>query len=479
MAITRLIFWLGNSFILCAFILAIAVFGAVVMAEFPIAVIFAGSAFFSALIGGILRLITQDTGSHETQVDALVFLLLFWVSTPLLLSIPFWLSGATGSGVQAYFEAVSAFTTTGATTLTPEDLPRSLIIYQCLVQFIGGVITATFAVAILAAINLGGTGVHISKLFTLQRGDIFSRLFKVGRTVGAVYLSISAICFLLMAMGGTSIFNAFCLSLTSISTGGITPQSGPLSSYVGRFATGVMAITCILGAANIGVLSDILKRTSPNNRSIRHFFSNIEHRGLIAIMILLIAFGLMFSGLGEAFNIIVESAFMVSSAGFDYEVIGIDMLPPAFLIMIALIGGSALSTAGGLKIIRLILLFSHAATDLDRMSHPSRVKLVQFKGQKLPDSLFLSIWMYFFGYTLVFVGGIVALAAAGITFEYAVALSAAGLSNIGPLLSATFPELSYSNLNGLQLSAMSVLMLIGRVEVLAALAAFSPSLWRK
>ncbi len=479
MTITRLIYWLGNSFLLCAAILLLSLIGALLLLELPTALIFGGSAFFAALIGGILRLITQDASTHETQIDALVFLLLFWVSTPLFLAIPFWLSGVTQTAVQAYFEAVSAFTTTGASTLVPENLPQSLLIYRSLIQFIGGIMTATFAVVILAALNLGGTGVHISKLFTLSRGDMFIRLVRIAGIVGGVYFALAALCFVLMSVGGTPMLDALCLSLSAVSTGGLTPQSGQLSSYVGKFSIVILAVTCVLGAANIGVLSDILKRSSPNNRSIRHFFTNIEHRGLIAIISILAVMGIFYSGAGEAFNLIVEATFMASTAGFDYEVIGVDLLPPAILISFALIGGSAISTAGGIKIIRLILLISHAVTDLDRMSHPSRVKLVHFKGQKLPDSMFLSIWMYFFGYTLVFAAGIIALSASGITYNHAVALSAASLSNFGPLLGATFPEITYAILNDMQLGLLTVIMLIGRVEVLAALAAFSPSLWQK
>jgi len=479
MTITRLIFWLGNSFLLCAAILLLSLIASLLLIDVSMAFIFGGSAFFAALIGGILRLITQDTSTHETQIDALVFLLLFWICTPIFLAIPFWLSGATQSGVQAYFEAVSAITTTGASTLVPESLPQSLLIYRSVIQFIGGVVTATFAVVILAALNLGGTGVHISKLFTLSRGDIFIRLIRISRIVGLVYISLASLCFVLMAVGGTSMFDALCLSLSAVSTGGFTPQSGQLTNYVGKFSIVVLAVTCVIGAANIGVLSDILKRSSPNNKAIRHFFTNLEHRGLIAIIAILSVMGVFYSGAGESFNLIVEAAFMASTAGFDYEVIGIDLLPPALLIAVALIGGSAISTAGGIKIIRLILLMSHSITDLDRMSHPSRVKLVHFKGQKLPDSMFLSIWMYFFGYTLVFAGGIIALAASGISYDHAVALSAAGLSNMGPLIGATFPEVTYGAMNQMQLCIMTVIMLIGRVEVLAALAAFSPSLWRK
>jgi len=154
------------------------------------------------------------------------------------------------------------------------------------------------------------------------------------------------------------------------------------------------------------------------------------------------------------------------------------MVPPVILISLALIGGSALSTTGGLKLIRMLLLFKHMGTDLDRMSHPSRVVPVIFKKQYLPDSAFLSIWMYFFGYTLIFALGIVALAAVGMEFSMAVASSAASVANMGPLLDTIIPPYSYEAFTGAQLTISAALMLIGRIEVLAAFAFFSPGFWR-
>ena len=110
------------------------------------------------------------------------------------------------------------------------------------------------------------------------------------------------------------------------------------------------------------------------------------------------------------------------------------MIPPVILIALALVGGSALSTAGGVKLIRILLLFRHFETDLLRLTHPSRTVPVVFRGQVIPDEAFLSIWMYFFGYTFVFGMGILSLSAVGLDFETAVTASAASLSNMGPLL---------------------------------------------
>lgn len=452
-------------------------FSGLLLREIDASVIFLFLSLIAALFGGIFIFTTQNTPVRESPKDAMIFLFLFWLITPLVFAFPYQFSGLTPNMAHSYFESVSAFTTTGASTLTPESVPRSFLLFRAILQACGGVVAATFAVVILAALNLTGTGVHRSKLFTLKRGDLFPRLLAIGRIVLVVYAGISVVCFLLLAVLGTPIFESICLSLSAISTGGLSPRSGGLSNFMGPMAIAVLAITCLLGASNIAVLWDFVRLKS--RRANYRMLTNLEHRGMLVIIAALMIFGVFYAGIANLYPVLIESVFMVTTAGFDYEVLGIDIIAPSLLIMAALVGGSAISTAGGLKIIRMILLLSHASTDIERMSHPSRVKLVHFRGQVLPDQAFMSVWMYFFGYTLVFAGGIVALGATGIPYAVAVSASAASLSNIGPLLGATFPLSDYPTKNSLQLFVMAILMLIGRVEVLAALALFTPSLWRK
>ena len=195
----------------------------------------------------------------------------------------------------------------------------------------------------------------------------------------------------------------------------------------------------------------------------------------------LILIGLVFSGLGSLGDVVLDSAFFVSSAGFQYQVISLDMVPPVILITVALTGGSALSTAGGVKLIRILLLFRHLSTELSRLSHPSRVIPVSFRTQIIPDAAFLSIWMYFFAYTLAFGVGIAAFGVVGLPLDDAIASAAASLSNVGPLLDLTLPEsgLSYAQFTNGQMGVGIILMLLGRIEVLAALALILPNFWRQ
>jgi len=433
MAITRIILWLGNSCVLCAVLLAVTALSAFFMLDFSSAGKVAAIALTSGVMGATLIATTYNTPSQERNADALLFLLIFWCFIPLIGAMPYMMLGATDDYISAYFEAVSAFTTTGASALIADDLPQTLLLWRSILQWFGGVSVATFAVVILAALNLAGTGIHRSALFTLKTGDLFTR--------------------------------------------GLAPETGPLAGYVGRVSALILGIFCVIGAMNISVIWDLLRLR--RLRNVMSMFKNVEHRGLIVMAALLSLFGLFYVGFNHAFTLVVESLYFVSTAGFDYNVIGIEMLPPVILIAIALMGGSALSTAGGVKIIRMLLLFRHLSTDMSRLSHPSRIVPVSFKSQHIPDRAFLSIWMYFFGYTLFFGVSILAIGATGLSFEDAVATGAASLSNMGPLLPATLPEsgLTYVDFTALQKGVSAIFMLIGRVEVLAVLILFTPSFW--
>jgi trk system potassium uptake protein TrkH len=234
-----------------------------------------------------------------------------------------------------------------------------------------------------------------------------------------------------------------------------------------------------MGALNVAVLHDFFRLK--NAKAFFNLLKNVEHKALIALVLVLFFIGTIYGSFRSIFIIFIESIFFISTTGFNYAIDGLEYIPVAILISLSLIGGSALSTAGGLKIIRILLLFRHLGTDMNRLSHPSRILPVLFRGQHIPDRSFLSIWMYFFGYTIFFGISICLLGATGLTFDNAVMLGAASISNFGPLLQYISPESGFSinDLSNLQKVISSFFMISGRVEVLAVLILFTPSFWRQ
>jgi len=475
MALTRILQWLGNTLVIMAGLMVLTAMLCIPIGEMQSAISMSIAAITTGLIGGIFALATANTTSKESNLDALIFLVMFWIVVPMLGALPYLFLGVTSSYTVAWFEAVSAFTTTGASTLIPEDVPRAILVWRSFFQWFGGVVVATFAVVILASLNLTGTGVHRSMLFTLRKGELFHRLIGIGRVVAGLYALITIIGFVMMVVMGAQIFDAFCLSLSGTATGGLSTRSIPLAEYMPTGAAFVLAIICLMGAISIAAHWDLFRLR--NLREARHFTRNVETRALLSIFAALTILGFAYTGFRHFWTITLEAAFLASSAGYDHNVIGLELLPPAILITVALIGGSALSTAGGLKLIRLLLLFRHMRVDIQRLSHPSRVKPVRFRGRIIPDNAFLSVWMYFFGYTLVLGMGTIALGITGLPYDVAVPASAASLSNVGPLLEANMVLTGWADFSSLQLVASGALMLIGRVEVLAILAMISPRLW--
>lgn len=479
MDFNRILFWLGRTFFICTGLFSVTAIVGVLDQDFSGAVVMAALGVTVGVFGWLLVMLSTGFDAKESKSEAILFLVLFWGMVPAILSLPFLFLGPSTSLLSAYFESVSAFTTTGATRLVPDELPAILLFWRALVQWAGGVSVATFAIVIFAAVNQTGTGVHKSMLYSLRNGELFSRLIGIGRLVAGVYLFLALLGFILMAFGGAPVFDALCLALSGISTGGLTPRAGPLQIYIPPFAATVLAILCVLGAMNLAVIWDYIRA-----RSVRHslrLFFNVEHRALLVIFAGLILIGVWFAGFASFGDLILDSAFFVSSAGFQYQVISLDLIPPVILITLALTGGSALSTAGGVKLIRILLLFRHLKVELSRLSHPSRVIPVKFRNQIIPDSAFLSIWMYFFAYTLAFGVGIAAFGVVGFSLDDAITTSAAMLSNVGPLLNLTLPEsgLTYLQFTNGQMCVGIVLMLLGRLEVLAALALLLPNFWKQ
>jgi len=478
MKLVKIFLWLGYALLSSAALMMITALIALIALEFREAALMALLSIVSSMVGALLITGSFRASSKESASEAILFLVLFWTVVPIICSFPFFVLGATSSPVTAMFEGISAMTTTGASSLQAEDLSKTLLFWRSLLQFFGGASVAIFAVVILAALNLTGTGIHRSALFTFRTGELFGRIVGVGQLVVSIYLFIAAIGFVLMVMGGTDSFTAICLALSGVSTGGLQPFSGPLSNVLTPFAAVILALLCMMGASNVSVLWDVLRlrRWRPVFRLVTH----IEHRGLLVLAGLLIVATAIFASVYNLGPGILDSLYFVSSAGYRYDVISLDMVPAPILIATALIGGSALSTAGGIKVIRLLLLFRHLGTDVARLSHPSRVKPIQFRHQVIEDDEFLSIWMYFFGYSLGFAVGALSLAAAGLNLQDALATSAASIANIGPLLDMTLPAsgLRYEDFTPIQMTVSALLMLMGRMEVLVVLSLIIPSTWR-
>ncbi|MBV5258641.1 TrkH family potassium uptake protein [Synechococcus moorigangaii CMS01] len=382
---------------------------------------------------------------------ALRLLILGWMTGPLVAAPSF---GAVSDGwVEAVFEAVSALTTTGATLTDPDTMPRSLVVWRSMLQWLGGLATLVLAVTVLAGLDDRRAGLRRSSLLTIESGDLFSNLGRALIRLGGVYAGITVIGFLALAFAGASSFEALNLSLSGISTGGYLPRGGELTEWLPGPAIAVLAALCVLGAGNMAVLYEHVSRGRVTRR-----FGDVR-----AMLILSVACGVTVAiavspaaGLAGFF----DALFAVTTAGYSVSPEGAG-LPAIALLTLALAGGAAVSTSGGIKMARLRLLLKRAGRDILLLVQPSSVGDSRFAGRAVNEAALVSVWAYALAYPVVLALGALALGPFAADMGLAWSVAGAALTNAGPIAGQAYGDVGSGGL-----IIASILMILGRIEIL-------------
>lgn len=434
---------LGDAITFQAFLVSAAVLG------------FAGGLLWSASAG--VKLVAR-------AAEASAFVMALWILTPLFLIVPFLLLTPGLSYLDAVFEAYSALTTTGAILIEPENVPDSLIFWRCLLGFFGGYLTLLTAAGILAAFDKAGLELRKSFLLTVDRDNIFSNLHVAALRIGILYAGFAAVTCLLLVSLGVPAFEAICLGLSAISTSGYEVSSGPLNQLLGNWSIAVLALACFLGATNIAYIRAIvIQREIPADTDV------------LAMLVMVLGLALLFligtEGSAGPLTLIADSIFIVSTSGYTVDNAAGHV--PLAAVLAAIIGGAATSTAGGLKISRLVILSKSALVELARMAHPSGVVSVKHRGRSTDNTAMLALWATVLGYIGLIAIAVVAYALAGEPFEAAWSAAATAISNSGPLHDQLSPSHVWSDLSAASKTITIILMVLGRLEVLAGLAAIA------
>ena len=416
---------------------------------------FALSAAAGVFLGGLALMSTRGAQAPADIAAALRLLLYGWVSAPLLAAPP--LIAATGGAGQGVFEAYSALTTTGASVIIPEQAPASVLLWRALLQWLGGFASLVLAVTVLAALDARGPGLRRSILLTVEADDVFTNFGRVIRRVGMLYAGLTATCACLLAIAGAQPFDGLCLALSAISTGGMTPQSGPVSQWLPAPAVIMLAVACLLGAWSLVVQYELVTRR-------RFMRSSGDLRAMFILSLAGAAAATIIAGPERFPAALLDAWFAVTTAGFDTD--ASIHLPAIALVTLALIGGSAVSTSGGVKISRVLLLAKRAREELVLLAHPSAALATRFAGRPASDAALLSVAVYALSYPLAMGAGALAIGVAGAPFGDAWLMSGAALANAGPLAGTDYGALPNS-----VLMALIPIMIAGRLEVVAAAAA--------
>ncbi len=435
--------------------------------------------------GWLLWLLTKSHRRELLSRDGFLLVNLVWVvltayaAVPLVFTVP----GITVS--QAYFEAMSALTATGATALSGLDgLPVSVNIWRCFLQLVGGLGIMLLVVAVLPLLGLGGVQLYKAETPGPMKDTKFTpRIAETARGLWGVYFLFSAACLLAYRWAGMSWADAFMHMCTTMGLGGFSSHDASFGHWdSARMETVAIIFMTLAGISFVRyfvVIRSLSLRPISNDREIRTYFT------VLAVSIALVSIMLLEHRVHDDFlEALRSSAFHVVSlatttgyASADYA-----QWPPFIPVLLMFLGcfvSCAGSTGGGIKMVRMVLLIKQARREMVRIIHPRVVNPVTLGGQTIPSSVMTAVLGYMLIYGAATMGLTFLMLLSGLDIVTAFSAVVATVNNIGPGLGQVGPASNFGVLSPFQLWVLSFAMLLGRLELLTVLVLFTGHFWRR
>jgi len=433
---------------------------------------------FLAVIGFPLSSLEVKNKNLRTR-DGFAAVALTWIAISLFGALPFYFSGYITSLTDSFFEAVSGFTTTGATILAaPELLPKGLLFWRALTQFIGGmgilVFMMTMTSSSASSVNLlkaESTGPTPSKLVPKIR--------ETARILYIIYFGLSAVLLLLLICCGLAPFDAILTTMCTAGTGGFAAHSLGIGVYGSLVAEIIVSIFMFLFGINFTLYFYLLRR------NFKEFHQDEELRlyvGLAGVAIVLIARDIypLCGSISEALRLSsFQVSGVISTAGYataNYS--EWPVLSKTILMLLTLGGSSAGSTGGGLKLIRVLIIGKSIRLEIDRLLHPRLVRTVRLQGRNVPEATVNGALMFLCVYALCFAFFCLVMALEGNDLQTVVTSTLAIISNVGPGLGSAGPLGTFAAFSPLAKITLSFGMFVSRLEFYPMLLLFTPGLWR-
>ena len=443
---------------------------------------FVSSSFVTIFIGILFILANLEEEFKLNLKQTFLFSTLAWLMVAAFGSLPFVLSSKEFTFSEAFFESMSGITTTGATIIDDLDnSPKSILLWRAIMQWLGGIGIVVMAITILPLLKVGGM-----QLFKMEGPDtaekILPRTIEVATIIISTYLILTLLCALFYWLYGMSIFDSISHSMTTIATGGFSTHNDSIGFFKNSNIEIIASIFIVLGS--IPFIS-YLKFVKGNKKI---FFQDIQIRGLIYLLLISVVimfFYLLFIDYeGNLFDKIRISSFNVisilSGTGYVTDDFGLwGKFSLIFFLFLMFIGGCAGSTACGIKIFRLQMLFIFLKNQIKKLISPNSVIISKYNNQKISDQFINSVIVFIFSFLFIFFIIAMLLSITGVDFLTAISGAASAISNVGPGLGEMIgPNGNYKDIPDLSKWILSAGMLLGRLELFAVLVLFFPSFWR-
>lgn len=411
--------------------------------------------------------------------EGMVIAALMWIIFSAVGALPFYLSGSIPHYVDALFESISGFTTTGSSILTDvEALPRGILFWRSFTHWVGGMGVLVFTMVVLPVSD--GRAMHLMRAESPgpSVGKISSKIRDTAKILYAIYLVLTVVQTILLRLVGLPWYDALITAFGAAGTGGFSNRAASIGAYGSPAVEMITAVFMVLFGINFNVYFFLL---------IRHFkeaFACEEMRvylGVIAASTLAVA-GNIFHLYGNVWQSLRYSFFQVASiiTTTGYATTDFNMWPTfskAVLVLLMFFGACAGSTGGGIKISRIIIMCKTAKQDLMRVLHPHAVTTVRFEGKPLDDKTVFGVRTYMNLYLIIFVLSTMVVAINQFDLVTTFTAVASCLNNIGPGLELVGPMVSFADFSPLIKLVLSFDMLVGRLEIFPMLVLFAPSTW--
>ena len=432
------------------------------------------------IVGGSLVITNRNVELKISIKEAFIITVLSWILMAILCAIPFIYTQLKLSIVDAIFESMSGITTTGATILNNLDsLPKGILIWRALLQWLGGIGIVVIALVILPFLRIGGM-----QLFHLEGDDPYDKFLpKISSVVTKivfVYSALTALLIILYFINGMTLFDSIAHSFTTISTGGFSTHNDSFAYFRSNSILNIAVVFMIIGSLPFLLLA----QTNISNYALFR-----DHQVRVLVFILIIAISLIYyfarpfvegNAISQLSTISFNTISIISGTGYvseNFEDWG--NYASVLFLLLMFIGGCAGSTTGGLKVFRFQILFKYIYLHLKKMLQPHMVITAKFNGKKVSDSTYDSVMTFFFIYIITFAASSLLLSFSGLDFLTCISAAASAISNVGPGLGEIVgPEGNYSSLTNYSKLVLVFTMFLGRLEMLTIYVLLLPSFWK-
>jgi len=416
--------------------------------------------------------------------DGFLVVVLFWAVLGLFGAVPLMLSERPEMSItDAVFESMSGLTTTGATVLTGLDsLPRSILFYRQQLQWLGGMGIIVLAVAVLPMLGVGGMQLYRAETpGPMKDTKLTPRITETAKALWYIYLGLTVACALAYWIAGMDAFDAIAHSFSTVAIGGFSTHDASMGYFLSPAIEMVAVFFMLLAGMNFA-----LHFVAWRNLSIKPYAIDPEVR---AYLFILTSAAIVTSvylyltdtlpGPGNALHHgIFQAVSIGTTAGFTTtEYYNWPGFLPVMLLFVSFIGGCAFSTGGGMKVIRVLLLFRQGVREILRLIHPSAQIPIKIGGKPMPPRITDAVWGFFAAYVAVFSIMLLILMATGLDQVTAFSAVAACMNNLGPGLGEVGAH--YADIPDLAKWVLAVAMLLGRLEIFTLLVILSPAFWRR